>query len=619
MKPKQLFVFFFLASINAFAQIRVSNINSVNDAVQKLAGDGVVISNVSYQFTGGGKPVGIFQDDFGILGVKEGLVLTSGSATNASGPNDSGCKTTINQNKSVSSPELESLVTKPIYDMVTVEFDIQVSSNLLEFVYVFGSDEYLEYVDGLYYDVFGFFISGPGINGVQNLAVLPNTQTPVSVGTINSKVNSNYYINNGTGATPLINIDVQYDGFTKPLKASAIVEPCKTYHIKLIIADVNDQTCDSGVFLENKSFTSKNIPKLTVEYEHDRFPYGIEDCNDFDLILTRGEYDLNNLNSAINYTYELLGTAIEKQDYEMISKPNQLKIPAGKSSIHYPFTVKKDALEEGEENILVQISSGCKEFLEVTSLSIPIKDHYEYKIPNVSFCEVNNMVINPLPKNQDQLTWTNSPYLSCLKCSSPTSSNTVSTWFYYEALDPKSTCKATDSVFVQYEPVLVDFDFSYQDCYTIQDIRFLNKSVNADVFVWNFGDNSFSSDANPLHQFGAWSTEAAAEYLVTLEARNTVLNCSAKHTKNLKVDKVLLIPNVITPNGDGKNDAFVIEGIIGDCWTFSVYNRYGKLIYTQENYKNDWSPSKISDGVYFYYLQSQASERIFKGTVSIIR
>jgi hypothetical protein len=64
---------------------------------------------------------------------------------------------------------------------------------MVEFEYVFGSEEYCEDVGSEYNDVFGFFISGPGINGVKNLAVLPGGTTPISVNSINHDVNTQYY------------------------------------------------------------------------------------------------------------------------------------------------------------------------------------------------------------------------------------------------------------------------------------------------------------------------------------------------------------------------------------------------------------------------------------------
>ena len=70
-------------------------------------------------------------------------------------------------------------------------------------------------------------------------------------------------------------------------------------------------------------------------------------------------------------------------------------------------------------------------------------------------------------------------------------------------------------------------------------------------------------------------------------------------TKPIKIS----IPNIFTPNGDGYNDFFVIEGI-EDCIDPKLYikSSNGKLIYQSSNYQNDWNGENCSDGVYMYYF-----------------
>ncbi len=620
MKLVKIFVLFLLTYSTVSGQMRVSNVNSIDAAVQSLAGDGVVISNVTYDFPSGGTPVGTFQDDFGILGVREGLILTTGSATNASGPNDSGCKSTANNGNEVDSPELESLVERPIYDLVVVEFDVQVSTNLLEFTYVFGSEEYLEFVEGGFSDVFGFFISGPGIDGAQNLAVLPNTQTPVSVSTINNNTNSNYYVNNGTGTTPLVHFDVQYDGFTKPLKAIAEVEACETYHIKLVIGDVNDASCDSGVLLQNASFLAKNIPSLELVYEHDRYAFALEGCNNFDVIVSRGEYDMDRLDVDVNYTFELLGSATVGVDYVMLNQPSDITIPAGEESVSYSFMVNADELTEEDEEIVINVISGCSAFPNVLSLTVPIKEVYEYLITDLSFCGANDMTLNETPPNSDEVKWSSSPYLSCENCSSPVVSNLASSWFYYQAKDLVSGCETEDSVYVKLQPTTASFSFGFEDCYTIHDIKFQNESINGTSYNWSFGDGEASNAENPLHTFGSWEDlEVREEYVVSLVAENADFSCKDSIAISVNIEGELLIPNVITPNGDDKNETFIIKGIYGACWRLSVYNRLGKQIYYNENYQNEWNPSGLSNGVYYYRFQNTAADRTFKGQILITK
>ena len=150
--------------------------------------------------------------------------------------------------------DLDDLINGSTFDAVVLEFDFIPQGDTVEFQYIFASEEYPEFVFS-FNDVFAFFISGPGISGgVQNLALVPGTSDPVSINTINSSTNSALYTPNGTGSVgesqytnPKV---VQFDGFTVPLTAISKVTPCKTYHLKIAIADVADGSYDSGVFLK---------------------------------------------------------------------------------------------------------------------------------------------------------------------------------------------------------------------------------------------------------------------------------------------------------------------------------------------------------------------------------
>ncbi len=79
----------------------------------------------------------------------------------------------------------------------------------------------------------------------------------------------------------------------------------------------------------------------------------------------------------------------------------------------------------------------------------------------------------------------------------------------------------------------------------------------------------------------------------------------------------LFIPNIITPNGDGKNDVFYIHGLTEDDWELVIFNRQGSEIYRRKNYKNDWVPQPVVTGIYYYLLQHPATGRTYKGWVEV--
>ncbi|MBS1636399.1 MAG: choice-of-anchor L domain-containing protein [Bacteroidetes bacterium] len=249
--------FFLLLGIFAKAQLLVSPNSNASTLVNQIVGNNVTITNVSLNCNSQGS--GIFLSNGSNIGLTTGILLTTGLAQTAMGPNNqtgagtglASCSTCPN----FSDGDLSSIEPQAKYDGCRLEFDIKPICNKLQIRYVFASEEYPEYVGHNFNDAFGFFISGPNPGGGSysgyNIARLSNG-TPVSIDNINSGSNGSYYVDNTGGAT------VQYDGFTTPLTALADVVPCATYHLKLVIADAGDDIYDSGVFLEYKGIGCAN-------------------------------------------------------------------------------------------------------------------------------------------------------------------------------------------------------------------------------------------------------------------------------------------------------------------------------------------------------------------------
>jgi gliding motility-associated-like protein len=84
-------------------------------------------------------------------------------------------------------------------------------------------------------------------------------------------------------------------------------------------------------------------------------------------------------------------------------------------------------------------------------------------------------------------------------------------------------------------------------------------------------------------------------------------------------DCILEIPNIFTPNNDASNDRFVIKGLesFPDS-KVQIFNRWGKMIFSSDDYKNDWTGDDHSDGVYYYVL-SLKDGRAFNGTLTLLR
>lgn len=193
-----------------------------------------------------GGAAGTFTSSGTNLGLTNGIVLTTGVATSAVGPNSSGGDGMDNGGLSTD-PDILNIEPDATYNTCVLEFDIVPQCDQLSIRFVFGSEEYPEFVNSSYNDVFGFFITGPNPMGgnytAQNIATLPSG-TIVSIDNVSPSTNSNYYVNNTGGAY------VQYDGFTTVITSTVNLVPCQSYHFKLAIADAGDAYWDSGVFVD---------------------------------------------------------------------------------------------------------------------------------------------------------------------------------------------------------------------------------------------------------------------------------------------------------------------------------------------------------------------------------
>ncbi|HEX8547185.1 MAG TPA: choice-of-anchor L domain-containing protein [Cytophagaceae bacterium] len=594
------------------AQITVNDNFSPEELIQQLAGKGVYISNLKINCPSTKlKPYGHFDDNTGFLGIESGLILSCGAAALASGPNNSACATQENGFEDMQDNDLKELLTteKRLSDICNFEFDITVNSDILEFNYVFGSDEYLEYVSGGYHDVFGFFISGPGITGKKNIALLPGTNIPIDVNTINDISNPDFYIDNGTGSTPFIDLDVQYDGFTKVLKAKIKVIPCNTYHLKLAIADVLDATCDSGVFLENRSLKSENY-ETKVIYQFRRFRNAIEGCNKAYVVFKRTNDDKS---TEININYLVKGNAVAGVDYKDI--PSNVTIPINKDSVFIEIDALQDASSDAGEMIKLVVLNSCPALPPMDSVEVKIEETFPYKIMPQEICPNGKVQLNKDFTANDSVIFAYSQHLNCHTCPNPIASPPATTVFHYKAIDKLSFCEAVDSVRVRIvNPPTADFRPDFKKGYTTQDIQFTNLSKEADSFSWDFGDQTNSTERDPFHSY---QIDKETTYNIELISINS-LGCKDTADRQITVYPVF-VPNLLTINDDGKNDFFKVIGIEPGIWGLSIYNRWGALVYQNEEYGFDWNGNRIEEGVYYYFLENPSKDRSFKGWVQIFK
>jgi hypothetical protein len=259
MKNIALFIFStFLISLQAelvvIQQVTTEEIESMTQTL--INNDGVTIDNISYSGNET-SAFGVFTGGLSAgLSIDEGIILSTGKVSDATQDNiSSGTSTNLRQ---PGDSDLNSLIPGyNTYDATVLEFDFTTSSDSAYFNYAFASEEYTEYVNSSFNDVFGFFMDG------ENYALIPGTDEAVSINTVNHLENSDLFNNNDLYHSSANNqdFDITYDGFTDTFTAELTnLTPGETYHLKIAIADAGDRIYDSSVFLEAGSFSSSPVP-----------------------------------------------------------------------------------------------------------------------------------------------------------------------------------------------------------------------------------------------------------------------------------------------------------------------------------------------------------------------
>lgn len=364
---------FFTATFICFtgnAQLITSTAMSPTELVEDvLVGDGVAVSGVSY--TGFADAIGSFNGSSTNVGLESGIILTTGTVKNETGgvggeqrgpfgPNDTGSSGKANGEPGYA--PLTAIAGTDTKNAAILEFDFVPQSDTVRFRYVFGSDEYPEFVGEGFNDAFAFFISGPGFGGTYNMAQIPGGGGPVSIDNINNGPansgpcqNCDYYIENGTGTTsPYDDSDyyIQYDGFTTVMEAVAKVQCGETYHLKIAIADASDQAYDSGIFLEANSLQSYAPLEMEADLDLDGFGDGVtmaEGCESATVTVSR-----THIGEALSIPVSVEGSATEGVDYENI--PNVINFAPGASTVTFSFDVFDDGLDEGTENVFIELN-----------------------------------------------------------------------------------------------------------------------------------------------------------------------------------------------------------------------------------------------------------------------
>lgn len=380
LKKFRFIPIFFLFSLPAFAQLVTDNSASPEILVQEvLLGEGVAASQISFN---NGPPgavktqIGSFSGGLPHIGLESGLILATGRIEVAEGPNNvPTAHLVVPENERLNAePDLEILTGgSALRDVAKLEFDFVAKGDTVRFRYVFASEEYNDHTCSPYNDAFGFFVSGPGITGnpnfansAKNTALVPGTQVPVAINTVNSgqagiygadavclqafsgwQANSIYFVNNAGNPDPGT---TQFDGFTVPMLIEIPVICGETYHIKMAVADAVDDKNDSAVFIEAESFSGEVVLEAALEAVNSdsiaSAPFtgtsgaALENCGAYSLSLYRSD-------SAEAKTISLRATNLADAETLLSAMPTEINFAPGEGTKQVVFGVAGNQLHEG--------------------------------------------------------------------------------------------------------------------------------------------------------------------------------------------------------------------------------------------------------------------------------
>jgi uncharacterized protein (TIGR02145 family) len=413
-----------------------------------LVGAGITVSNAT--FNGSSEPLNSInriplgtRDQIGYfttsgmattqLGISGGVALSSGYAQNTvAGQNPNTDIWGPLNNPGETDTDLVILANNLINDKAVLEFDFIPQTNVVTFRYVFGSIEFDTYCSNIN-DAFGLFLSGTGISGglgfqndAVNIALLPNSANFVTIANICAEDEGN----TGDGVYSWWNSKKDFFSFnriTHVFTASYTVTCNQSYHMKFAIGDASDGVLDSGVFLEQNSFTSNNVTSSTSFSNPLTGQLLVEGCSNVSLVYSIPQASATDL--TIDVAIHNSGTAVQA-DVLPNPFPSQIIIPAGQlQSAPILIVPVVDGMTETVENLVIKGSTTVCAMTTAVMTDIPITDYNPMvvNLNSVTVCNGSPVTLAPsvtggqpiLPGNAFNYLWSTGATTASITLSPP--------------------------------------------------------------------------------------------------------------------------------------------------------------------------------------------------------
>ncbi|HET6244532.1 MAG: gliding motility-associated C-terminal domain-containing protein [Bacteroidetes bacterium] len=285
--------------------------------------------------------------------------------------------------------------------------------------------------------------------------------------------------------------------------------------------------------------------------------------------------------------------------------------PAGFSSSNQnPVIANSSALQAGNYQASINVN-GCQSASSSVNVIVNQAPNTPSTSNNGPLCTGNAIVLQAQEVIGAAYSWTG-PNGYTSNQQNPVINNTTATNFgsYNLSISLNGCNSASSTTIVFAETVEASFTADPLSGMIPLNVNFTNTSSGGNSYIWTFGNGDSSKTFNAATVFSEQGT-----YIVSLIATGNNTSCSdtAIFTVFVEGKSFMIVPNVFSPNGDGKNDVFKVEG--GNILTFSaeIFNRWGKKIYAWDNPNDGWdgklsSGVSVSQGTYFYVIKAEGTD-----------
>jgi hypothetical protein len=654
-----------LLNISLAQHISISQISAIS-AAQDLttSNSGITILNAGY--TGDYNQFARFSNPISAFPLSSGIVVTNGNASFATSSNtgndgdDSPSSTGANV---IFNTDLANLVPGQNitqYGTIILEFDFKIEGQILSLNYGYASDEYNYCANNSYADPMGIFISGGNISGHVNIAKIGSAN--VNVNTINGCINNSLYINNcrtntqqqcnGSCGAPSGDIrEIPYNGFTKKLTATytlPVCDPNTVYHLAISICNATDNNRDSGIFLESGSMKSElKIGDLVAN------PSPVCNGSTFNIMVQNVPFP--NLN--YNWSTGQSGTNLSSiNTVASLGTPSyNVAISSGSCTINRSINVTVHDNNNvppytngvnGTGNNVIYVQSGANSCENIPSFDYPNELVF---ISSSNYPSGSNF----FPGNQQQAIGT--------FCWTPPFGQ-VGVYHFDVITTDNNVCGSLSGS----QPFVVKV--ACPSCYL--DVFYQNRQpgnnplpafTKAPRYIIA-GSNVIPGQPTGNVETGNATVEFKATNIITnlggfiagpgywahIDPNTCITDCEdcCEHFNGITLEQPL--PNVVTPNGDGVNDIWMVNDYANQLCAYGAqsFNLVikapdGRTVYTQSSNSNGaccpfrsaapggttgivssihWIPSSVVDGTYFYVLDISGcnTTQSFAGNITVI-